>query len=104
MGTNHKRNRWAWGNAAILAGVLLYSLDPPDPEEYVARADLSHLWTLFPYNRLDWWPPPAVDQPQTVVYKGPLVWHQSELEPSFCYVFVRPGSDRVYVAADGMGT
>src|SRR5437588_11598251 len=23
MGTNHKRNRWAWGNAAILAGVLL---------------------------------------------------------------------------------
>jgi hypothetical protein len=79
----------------------LRSVVPPDPEDYTARADLSYLWTLFPYNRLDWWPPPAVDQPQMVVYKGPLDWHQPEVQPNSCYVFVNPGTDRVYVAADG---
>jgi hypothetical protein len=80
------------------------SIVPPDPEDYTARADLSYLWTLFPYNRLDWWPPAAVDEPRMVVYKGPLDWHQSEVEPDSCYVFVNPGSDRLYVAADGKGT
>jgi len=90
--------------AGPVADPHVRSIDPPESEDYTARADLSYLWTVWPYNRLDWWPPPEPEQQGLVVYKGPLAWRQAEVAPDTCYIFINPKTDSVYVAGDGTGT
>ena len=72
---------------------------PPDTDEQAARGALSYLAEESPFNRLEWWPPPERQLRTMQVYRGPLRWHQPEVPPNTCYLFVTPGSDSVSVAS-----